>query len=126
MRYRWFPMVNSKELNLRFKVWLNVMDVPPHLWSLDEILKGVGSLGVLLDHASLYHVQSFEKFRILIACKDLHSQPHNIMFVLDGVETKCNLKACSWISELTTFKLPVDTSPSDEYFGAQGVYMEEK
>jgi hypothetical protein len=91
-----------------------ITNLPPHFWSIDEILKAVGSFDVLLDHAPLHHVKSFEKFHILVAAHSL-CVPGNLTFVLDGVETTCPLAVCSWVSKPTLFHIPIDTTPSDEY-----------
>jgi hypothetical protein len=125
MQYKWSPLNNAKELNLHFKVWFDIINAPPHFWSLDEIIKAVGSFGVLLDHAPLHHVKSFEKLRVLVACRSLRV-PHSVTFALDGVETKCPIAICSWASEPTVFKVPTETLPSNEYSIAQEMYMKEK
>jgi hypothetical protein len=94
MCHRWSPTVGSSMTTYPFKVWLDIIDIPPHLWSVDEILKGIASTGILLDHSPLHQITSFERFRILIAT----THPRilkSITFLLQGVITGCKIKIIS-------------------------------
>jgi Domain of unknown function (DUF4283) len=70
--HQWIPSVGSTVGTYSFKVWLDIIGAPPHLWSIDELVTGVSTIGILLDHAPLHHVSSFERFGVLVAATPKH------------------------------------------------------
>jgi hypothetical protein len=115
-------MVGSNTTTYPFKIWLDILDVPPHLWSLDELIKGLTNISMLVDHAPLPNIQSFERFRILIAATHMRI-PKSINFLLQGVQTVCNIEITSWLHDEIVFDTPPYTSPSEDYYVAQGIHM---
>jgi hypothetical protein len=115
-------MVGSNTTTYPFKIWLDILDVPPHLWSLDELIKGLTNISMLVDHAPLPNIQSFERFRILIAATHMRILK-SINFLLQGVQTVCNIEITSWLHDEIVFDTPPYTSPSEDYYVAQGIHM---
>jgi hypothetical protein len=78
----WSPAIKSSEHGLEFKVWLDLVDLPPHIWSLDELAVVLASFGLILAHSPLNKVPSFERLHLVIATDNLSLIPHNIQLFL--------------------------------------------
>jgi Domain of unknown function (DUF4283) len=50
--FLWTPVVKSKQEPLGFKVWLELIDLPLHCWSAQEIPTLASSFGLVLTHSS--------------------------------------------------------------------------
>jgi hypothetical protein len=69
--FLWSLTVKSKEHSLSYKVWLDLVDLPPHIWALDELAILTSSFGLILAHTLLNQLSSFERLRLSIATDNL-------------------------------------------------------
>jgi hypothetical protein len=54
--FLWSPAVKSTEHGMGYKIWLDLVDLPPHVWSLDELAVISASFGLILEHSPLNNV----------------------------------------------------------------------
>jgi Domain of unknown function (DUF4283) len=57
--FLWTPAVNSKKQALGFKVWVELLDLPPHCWSIQELPTLTASFGLILAHTPLSHLRGY-------------------------------------------------------------------
>jgi hypothetical protein len=82
--FHWTPTVRSSMESLGFKVWLEILDLPPHYWSVQEIPTLATFFGLVLTHTPLAEVASFERLRLCVATNNLSRVPHNLELFLNG------------------------------------------
>jgi hypothetical protein len=85
--FLWSPAAKSEEHSLSYKVWLDLVDLLPHLWAFDELAVLTSSFGLILAHSSLNKVASFERMRLSIATDALLKIPRAICLFLNGIRT---------------------------------------
>lgn len=114
--YPWTQAINGKPLKLKYKVWLQLIGMPPQAWTLTHLLHAVGSIGPLLDHTPMASVLSLEKMMAVVAVHDLGNIPQNVCLVVRGISRPIEILVHSWIEEPIPFIPPLDTTPKEEFF----------
>jgi hypothetical protein len=110
------PTIKSKELALSYKVWLELVDLPPHMWSEQEISITGAQLGVVLAHTPLSSVSSFERLRLCVATTDLSKIPYNVEVFLNRCCFIARVIINGSMRETTTFKSITDTMPAESVY----------
>jgi hypothetical protein len=114
--FAWSPAVKSSQRGLGFKVWLDLADLPPHVWSLDELAVVFAPFGLILAHAPLDNVPSFERLRLVIATDNLSRLPKNVHLFLNGRLSIVPLVIIGWAREHTPFDAITDPTPSEAVY----------
>jgi hypothetical protein len=99
-----------------YKVWLDLVELPPHVWSLDELAVISASFGLILVYAPLNNVRSFERSRLIIATDNLAHVPRSIELFLNGRIIIIPTVVVGWAQETTAFQTITDTTPSDDVY----------
>jgi hypothetical protein len=121
--FLWSPAAKSEEHNLGYKVWLDLVDLPPYLWALDELAVLTSSFGLILAHSSLNKVASFEWLQLSIATDALSKISRAICLFLNGRMSHIPLVVTGWIRETTAFEALKDYTPSDDIYATMAATL---
>jgi hypothetical protein len=114
--FMWSPAIMSSEHRLGFKVWLDLVDLPPHVWSLHELDVVLASFGLILAHSPLNKVPSFERLHLVIATDNLTRIPHNIQLFLHRRISTVPIVSLSWTQEATPFESIKDSTSAEAVY----------
>jgi hypothetical protein len=101
--FPWSPAISTKEHTLGYKVWLDIADLPPHFWSLEELAVITAPFGLILAHPPFKQVASFERLRLAITTDDLRRIPKSVTVFLNGRVIVAPLVIVGWTQETTPF-----------------------
>jgi hypothetical protein len=80
--FLWSPALGTSEKKLGYKAWLDLVDLPTHMWTEKELAIIVSSFGLIISHTPLIYVPSLERLRLLVATDNLLRIPRNISILL--------------------------------------------
>jgi hypothetical protein len=121
--FLWSPAAKSEEHSLSYKVWLDLVDLPPHLWSFDELAVLTSSFGLILAHSSLNKVASFERLWLSIATDALSKIPRAICLFLNGRMSHIPVVVTGWIRETMAFEALKDYTSSDNIYATMAASL---
>jgi hypothetical protein len=111
--FPWFPAIKSKEHDLGYKLWLDLVELSPHTWALDDLAVLTSSFGLILAHSLLSQVSSFKRLRLSIVTDNLSQVPICIHLFLNGRLSSIPVVVLGWIRESTEFEVHIDPTPSE-------------
>jgi hypothetical protein len=114
--FHWSPAIKTTQHGIGYKIWLDLVDLPPHVWSLEELVVLTSSFGLILAHAPLNKVPSFERLHLAISKDNLSRIPRAIELFLNGRISNVPIVFTSWIQKATPFEIITDTTPSDKTY----------
>lgn len=114
--YPWTPTINGFALRLRFKIWIALTKMSPLAWTIDHLVSGMSSFGVVLDHAPMNKVNSLEEMYAVVAVTDLELIPQSIIMWIRGIGRPVGVKVISWLEEALPLNPPLDTTPTEAFF----------
>jgi hypothetical protein len=85
--FAWSSTIKIEMQALGYKVWIDLVDLPPHAWSLEELAVISSSFRLILPHPLFKKVESFERLRMVIATDNLSRIQRSIMMFLNGRKT---------------------------------------
>lgn len=92
----WSQMEGAQVLMPRFKVLIDLIGVPPHLWREDYIVSATAKLGLFLGTVAPEHASDYTAWRLAIATDDLRRIPPTMGMVVGGVEHPIEVKTIAW------------------------------
>lgn len=114
--FPWSAAVNGTPMQMRFKVWIELIGMSPCSWTIEHLLRAAGSFGIVLEHATMANRASLERMRAVVAVPDLELVPLNTGVWVRGIFRNVRVAVHAWIEEPIPNPTPPDSTPPKSFF----------
>lgn len=92
----WYQAHNANVIVPRFKVLIDLIGIPMHIWNEKRIARMVSKFGLFLGTVAPEHATNFMAFRVAVATDDLSRIPVSMGLVAGGIEHPVRLRPVTW------------------------------
>lgn len=92
----WSQTHNAKVIVSRFKVLLDLVGVPVHIWDEKKIARMVSKFGLFLGTVAPEHATNFMAVRVAVATDDLARIPLTMGMMVGGLEHPVRIRPVTW------------------------------
>jgi Domain of unknown function (DUF4283) len=93
----WSQLDGSTVTMPRFKVWLDLIGLPPNLWSEKVVHLAASQMGVYLRTINLKRSADLSFYFVVVATPDLETIPEELKLVVGGLEYKVRVEVNKWV-----------------------------
>lgn len=92
----WSQTEGTNTIIPRFKVLVDLVNLPALLWEENEVIKVAARMGVYLGSVAPEHMSDLSAWRFAVATDDLRRIPKNLGIVAGGIEHPVQIKVVKW------------------------------
>lgn len=83
----------------RFRVWLEILDLPPELWREAEVIKLVSTFDTYIGSVNSNWEGNMCYWGVVVAVKNLDAVPYSEVINVGGMDIRLNIRVVRWIHQ---------------------------